>query len=118
MGAELPKEEEEMRNVPEEELVNHPHHYNAHPSGVECIDVIESMPVCTAMVFKYLWRAGQKGSEPSPRDYNKALWYLLRQMKYSGIELTVEGVTLDGVQSVRRRVKGAPMPVAKAELPR
>lgn len=27
----------------EEEKVNHPKHYNAHPSGVECIDIVEHM---------------------------------------------------------------------------
>ena len=26
------------------EAVNHPAHYNAHPAGIECIDVIEYLP--------------------------------------------------------------------------
>jgi len=44
----------------EYEQVDHPQHYNNHPSGVECITIIEWYPANTAMAMKYLWRAGLK----------------------------------------------------------
>jgi len=58
--------------------VDHPPHYNAHPSGVECIDVVEHMNFCRGNAMKYLWRAGQKGDEIE--DLKKARWYLDREI--------------------------------------
>ena len=60
------------------DTVNHPAHYNAHPSGVECIDVAEHMNFCRGNALKYLWRAGQKGDELE--DLKKARWYLDREI--------------------------------------
>lgn len=65
-----------------EEHVNHPQHYNSHPSGVECIDIIRHYVCDISNVFKYLWRAGLKGEEGMTdrekeiEDMQKALWYL------------------------------------------
>lgn len=59
-----------------DETVDHPAHYNSHPSGVECIDIIKHMPFSAGSVIKYLWRAGLKDSEPTLRDLKKARWYL------------------------------------------
>lgn len=58
-----------------------PKHYNSHPSGIECVDVVEHMSSNVANVIEYLWRAGLKEGQPLERDYNKALWYLLREMR-------------------------------------
>jgi hypothetical protein len=55
-----------------------PHHYKSHPSGVECIDIVEHHDFCTGNAIKYLWRAGQKGDELE--DLEKALWYLARRV--------------------------------------
>ena len=41
---------------------NHPLHYNQHPAGVECIDIIEGYSYNVGNAMKYLWRAGLKGS--------------------------------------------------------
>ena len=41
--------------------INHPQHYTSHPSGVECIDIIEHYPFNIGNAIKYLWRAGRKG---------------------------------------------------------
>lgn len=58
-------------------MVNHPPHYNGHPSGVECIEVAEHLPFCLGNAFKYLFRRNDKGS---PRqDLEKALWYIRRE---------------------------------------
>ena len=59
-----------------EDKVNHPNHYTAHPSGVECIDITEHMDFLTGNTLKYLWRAGLK--ENKLEDLKKARWYLDR----------------------------------------
>lgn len=59
--------------------VNHPDHYNAHPSGVECIDIVEHMPFNTGSAIKYLWRAGLKGDHIE--DLKKARWYIDREIQ-------------------------------------
>lgn len=63
------------------DAVNHPRHYTSHPSGVECIDIIEWMPANVANAMKYCWRAGLKDDAPTIQDYQKAVWYLNREVK-------------------------------------
>lgn len=58
--------------------VNHPPHYNAHPSGVECIQVTEHMNFCIGNAVKYLWRAGLKGD--ALEDLEKAKFYIEREI--------------------------------------
>lgn len=60
------------------EWVDHPDHYNSHPSGVECIDVIEHFNFNMGSALKYIWRADHK-SNPV-RDLKKAAWYLTREI--------------------------------------
>lgn len=70
-----------------EDFVNHPKHYTSHLSGIECIDVIEHMTLCTGNAVKYLWRAGQKREEGMTdlekqiEDLNKASWYIQREIQ-------------------------------------
>lgn len=59
--------------------VNHPPHYNGHPSGVECITITEHMNFCIGSAMKYLWRAGRKG--PALEDLKKARWYVDREIQ-------------------------------------
>ena len=59
--------------------VDHPKHYNEHPSGVECIDVVEHMTFNLGNAVKYLWRAGKKG--PTDEDLRKDVWYIERERK-------------------------------------
>lgn len=59
--------------------VDHPAHYNVHPAGVECIDVIEHMPHNIGAAIKYLWRAGLKPGEATVKDLHKAAWYAERE---------------------------------------
>ncbi len=60
--------------------VNHPDHYTSHPSGVECIQVVEPYSFCVGNAIKYLWRAGLKGSpEKRVEDLRKAAWYATRE---------------------------------------
>lgn len=73
-----------------EEAVNHPKHYNSHPSGVECITVVEHLNFNVGNAIKYLWRAGLKtgpsrsdgpGNEQHIQDLQKAAWYVNREIE-------------------------------------
>lgn len=88
----------EARPRPSADNVNHPKHYNSHPSGVECVTIREHMPSNIGDVFKYLWRAGLKDSAPTHEDYNKAVWYLLREFKRLGVKLTVSQEVIEGLR--------------------
>lgn len=59
--------------------VNHPPHYTAHPSGVECIEVTEHMIFNLGNAIKYIWRCDEKGDPIENID--KAIWYLKREKK-------------------------------------
>lgn len=64
------------------DAVDHPAHYNGHPSGVECIDVVEHMGFNLGNVIKYVWRADHKGD--AIEDLRKARWYLEREIARRG----------------------------------
>ncbi|HEY3694090.1 DUF3310 domain-containing protein [Phenylobacterium sp.] len=71
-----PEDEAFWRDAPER--VNHPRHYNAHPSGVECITIVEHMSFNVGNAIKYLWRADEKGAPIE--DLEKAAWYIAREI--------------------------------------
>lgn len=89
--------------------VDHPDHYNKHPSGVECIDIVEHFPFNVGNTIKYLWRAGLKVSagllipaatqQAFNQDLQKAHWYLTRELELRGIKPTYTSRT----QKKRRR---------------
>ena len=58
--------------------VDHPGHYNSHPSGVEAIDIVEYMNFCLGNAFKYVFRYRHKHGV---NDLKKAVWYLKRQIE-------------------------------------
>ena len=69
-------------HVTPEELkdpVNHPPHYNKHPSGVECIQVTEHMGFNLGNAVKYIWRADLKGK--CLEDLQKAEFYIKREIQ-------------------------------------
>lgn len=59
--------------------INHPKHYNEHPSGVECITIVEHMTFNIGNAVKYLWRAGLKTDRLE--DLKKAEWYIKREIE-------------------------------------
>ena len=59
--------------------VNHPNHYTAHPSGVECIQITEHMGFNLGNAIKYVWRADLKDN--AVQDLQKAAWYIEREIK-------------------------------------
>lgn len=58
--------------------VNHPPHYTAHPSGIECITITEHMGFNLGNSIKYIWRADLKLD--AIEDLKKARWYLDREI--------------------------------------
>lgn len=58
--------------------VEHPAHYNLHPSGIEAIQVIEHLTGNLFNTVKYIWRADHKGK--TVEDIQKALWYIKREL--------------------------------------
>lgn len=56
----------------QQDMVNHPPHYKD-ASGIECIEVTKYMSFLGGNCFKYLYRAGKKGS--TVEDLKKAAWY-------------------------------------------
>jgi hypothetical protein len=79
------------------EHVNHPKHYNSHPNGIECIDIIRHYVCDIANAIKYCWRAGLKvelgmvNAEKEIEDLNKALWYIEDYKEH--LKLTMEKLT-------------------------
>ena len=62
------------------EYVDHPQHYNSHPSRVEAISICEHMPFSLGNAFKYAFRAGHKWD--TVEDMRKAKWYLVREAMF------------------------------------
>lgn len=75
-----------------EDNVNHPKHYTSHPSGVECIEIVQHHDFCIGNAIKYLWRAGLKtevgmmDKDKHIEDLKKAIWYINRE-----IQMLVDG---------------------------
>lgn len=90
--------------------VNHPKHYTEHPSGVECIQIVEHMGFNLGNVIKYIWRADLKGY--SNQDLEKARWYLDREIKK-------RKAIGSGSESANQSLVGTPVetPSTKSERP-
>lgn len=67
---------------PKKDMVNHPAHYNSHPSGIECITIVRHHNFNIGNAIKYLWRCGIKTEEgmdikdKSIEDLQKAIFYI------------------------------------------
>ena len=74
-------------NEQKTDSVNHPSHYNSHPSGIECIEIARHHNFNIGNTIKYLWRAGLKSEEgmedadKQVEDLNKAIWYINDEIK-------------------------------------
>lgn len=66
--------------------VDHPDHYNWHPKGIECIDVIEHFCFNIGAAIKYLWRVDHK--QAPMEDLGKAAWYVQREIERRQEEAT------------------------------
>lgn len=65
------------------EYVNHPQHYGGESNTYEVIKVIEALEMDFHLgnTFKYIARAGKKGTDKEIQDLKKALWYLERKIQ-------------------------------------
>lgn len=93
------------------DMVNHPPHYNGHPSGVECIEVTEQLPFNLGNAFKYVFRHRAKNGR---EDLHKARWYLAREQERS----ERSGISIGHLQAVHtlaeRIAAHEPYPVGAA----
>ena len=60
------------------EAVDHPDHYNMHPSGVECIVIVREFYYNVGSAIAYAWRAKHKGGV---EDLRKAIWHLQDEVR-------------------------------------
>ena len=58
------------------DLVNHPTHYTADPSGIECLQIVRHRNFNIGNAIKYLWRAGLKDETKVIEDLEKAIFYI------------------------------------------
>lgn len=58
--------------------VNHPKHYTSHPSGVECLQIVEHMGFNLGNAVKYIWRCDLK--HDAIEDLKKAVFYINREI--------------------------------------
>ena len=49
-------------------------HYQNHPSGIECIDIVKHENFNIGNALKYIWRRKDKGKEIE--DLQKAIYYI------------------------------------------
>ena len=65
------------------EYVNHPEHYGGENNPYEVIKVIEALEMDFHLgnTFKYIARAGKKGTDKELQDLEKAMWYLQRKIE-------------------------------------
>jgi hypothetical protein len=68
------------------DLVNHPRHYNIHPSGIECIEIKRGLSPGIGDAVKYIWRDHAKGNPL--QDQQKAAFYLRDAMSYPAYYFT------------------------------
>lgn len=67
------------RSKKEFDIVDKAKHYNIHPSGIECINIIELLNFNIGNAIKYIWRSGLKDKTKLVEDLKKAVWYLNRE---------------------------------------
>lgn len=82
--------------------VNHPMHYTAHPSGVECIQITEHMGFCLGNAIKYIWRSDLKND--AIEDLKKAIWYVQREIDRRGRVAQLPQMAVCNVQRKRNKI--------------
>lgn len=83
--------------------VEHPSHYNNHPSGVECIDVVQHMNFNLGNAVKYIWRCDEKGNPI--QDLEKAIFYLQQEIKRRrGVKPVFDGIAPADPADIKRYI--------------
>ena len=87
------------------DLINHPPHYTSHPSGVECIEIVEHFNCCIGQAVQYLWRAGLKEGNDTIQDLSKARWFVDREIDRLKREQLLEEKRARQVEARANRVQ-------------
>lgn len=74
-NSEMPQEEAVSAAPVEEDPIN-PSHYRRHPSGIECIEIVEHMSFNVGTAVKHLWKPDGDLIE----NLRTAQWYLDREI--------------------------------------
>jgi len=69
-----------------------PKHYASHPSGIECIEIVQHHNFNIGNAIKYLWRLGMKDGNDEIQELEKAKRY---------IEFEIERM-----KTIKRRAEG------------
>jgi hypothetical protein len=91
--------------------IDHPDHYNWHPSGAECIEIAEHFNFNLGNAIKYIWRAGRKGD--AGECIKKAAWYLDRE----NTRLENEKQDAEDVRTAEEILRDYPKSVAFYDFP-
>jgi hypothetical protein len=88
------------RRAPEkqEEQVR-PDHYDVHPAGIECIEVVQHFNFNIGNAIKYLWRLGLKQGNDPITELRKAKTYI-------DFEIARIQNELDAAKQIERRREG------------
>ena len=65
---------------PTYDVIEKARHYNVHPSGVECIDIVRHMTFNTGNAVKYIFRCWEKNGR---EDIDKARYYLADGLRHA-----------------------------------
>lgn len=63
------------------DAVKHPKHYTSHPSGIECIEIVQHHNFNIGNAIKYLWRCGLKDGNDEIQELEKAKQYIEFEIK-------------------------------------
>lgn len=66
--------------VAEFDDVEKPRHYNSHPSGIECIEIVRHLTFDVGNAVKYVYRADLKNGR---QDLDKARYYLRDALRHA-----------------------------------
>jgi hypothetical protein len=83
--------------------VNHPSHYNNHPSGVECWDITRHENFNCGAAIEYIWRRKHKGKEIE--DLEKAVAHLqdeIKKLRMAAAQKTIAQAATDNLANIVR----------------
>lgn len=83
------------------EEVNHPKHYNDHPSGVECLTIVQAFNFNLGNVIKYVWRAGLKPGAETLKDLKKAKFYINAEIR----RVAEESHEIPDIDQINKEIK-------------
>jgi hypothetical protein len=74
----FPPGDYDVPKKPPKDMINRPDHYNLHPAGIPCYEIVEHFSYHIATAMAYLWREKYKNGD---EDIKKAIWHLNRELQ-------------------------------------